>query len=57
MEFWISWKSTGRSEHERIVAVASLVCYAGEDFEVILVAFDAGTEQLYNRVVQSVAME
>lgn len=56
MEFWISWKSTGRSEHERIVAVASLVCYAGEDFEVILVAFDAETEQLYNQVIQRVTI-
>lgn len=30
---------------------------ADEDFEVILVAFDAETEQLYNQVIQSVAME
>lgn len=30
---------------------------ADEDFEVILVAFDTDTEQLYNQVIQSVAMD
>lgn len=30
---------------------------AGENFEEILVAFDAETEQLYNQVIQSIAME
>ena len=30
---------------------------ADEDFEVILVAFDTDTEQLYHQVIQSVAME